>query len=271
MDPISSKEFQTEGLVSIITSIYNSEYYIARTIESVQAQTYTKWEMIVTDDNSSDRGPKIVKSYSLKDSRIRLLKLESNGGPGVSRNNSIMNARGQYIAFLDSDDTWEPDKLERQLELMKKTGCGMVYSSYYVSDECDNVIGLVKCKRRIPYRRIICDNAIGFLTMMFDRAVTGDALLPHIRKRQDWGLNIVLLQRCRVAYGITDPLATYRIRKGSVSRDKFSLVKYNVAIYRQVLGYSWFRAVLTFLFVFMPFYIGKKLLNYMRTYSFRGK
>ena len=259
----------TEGLVSIITTLYDSGDFIGRTIESVLSQTYTNWEMVITDDCSIDNGPSIVQTYVEKDSRIRLLRLDRNGGPGVARNNSIKNANGQYIAFLDSDDIWMPDKLERQLALMRETGCGMVYSSYYICDENDKITSLIKCRRRIPYWRIVCDNAIGFLTMMYDTKVTGVELLPELRKRQDWGLNIKIIRKCRVAYGVQDPLAMYRIRQGSVSRGKFSLIKYNVGIYHQVLGYSKFRSVLTFLFVFLPFYFGKKVLNFFETMFFK--
>ena len=257
----------TKGLVSIITTLYESGDYITKTIESVRAQTYSDWELVITDDCSTDDGPAIVESFAAQDSRIRLLRLESNGGPGVARNNSIKNSEGQYIAFLDSDDTWMPDKLEKQLALMKKTGCGVVYSSYLTCDADDLINGMVKCKSRIRYWRIVCDNAIGFLTMMYDRNVTGDAYMPVIRKRQDWGLNIELLRRCRVAYGIKEPLAVYRMRKGSVSRDKFSLIHYNISIYREVLGYSRIGSVLMFSFVFLPFYFGKKFLNAIKTFA----
>lgn len=259
----------TDGLVSIITSIYNSGRYIGRTIESVQAQTYQNWEMVITDDCSQDDGAEIVASYAAMDPRIKLLKLDCNGGPGVARNNSIKHAEGRYIAFLDSDDSWQPEKLERQLALMREKDCGMVYSSYFVCDESNTVTGQVKCLRKVRYWRMVCDNAIGFLTMMFDREKTGDELLPVIRKRQDWGLNILLLKKCRVAYGVTQPLATYKIRPNSVSRDKISLVKYNIAIYREVLGFSKVGSVLMFCFVFMPFYCGKKLLNVFKTLSFK--
>ena len=148
----------TEGLVSIITTLYDSGDFIGRTIESVLAQTYTNWEMVITDDCSKDNGPAIVESYAAKDPRIRLIRLDENGGPGLSRNISIQNAKGRYIAFLDSDDTWRPDKLERQLELMEKKGCGVVYSSYYTCDENDRITGLVKCRNRIPYWRIVLEN-----------------------------------------------------------------------------------------------------------------
>lgn len=258
-----------EGLVSIITTLYNSGDYISKTIESVLSQTYSNWEMLITDDCSKDNGPDIVESYAAKDPRIRLFRLEKNSGPGVARNSSIQNASGQYIAFLDSDDTWMPDKLEKQLSLMKKTGCGMVYSSYYTCDENNKITGLVKCRRRIPYWRIVCDNAVGFLTMMYDTQLTGVELLPEIRKRQDWGLNIKILKKCRVAYGVQDPLAKYCIRQGSVSRGKLSLIRYNIAIYHKVLDYSKFRSIITFMFVFLPFYFGKKLLNFFETLFYK--
>lgn len=261
----------TEGLVSIITTLYDSGDFIGRTIESVLAQTYTNWEMVITDDCSKDNGPAIVESYAAKDPRIRLIRLDENGGPGLSRNISIQNAKGRYIAFLDSDDTWRPDKLERQLELMEKKGCGVVYSSYYTCDENDRITGLVKCRSRIPYWRIVCDNAIGFLTMMYDTKMAGLELLPEIRKRQDWGLNIKVLRKCRIAYGIKEPLASYRLRSGSVSSGKLSLIKFNVEIYRQVLGYSRFKSLAMFLFVFLPFYFGKKMLNFFETLFFKAK
>ncbi len=259
----------TDGLVSIITTLYNSESFIAKTIESVQAQTYTNWEMVITDDCSSDNGPELVLQYASKDARIKLLRLDRNGGPGVARNNSILHSEGRYIAFLDSDDMWMPDKLEKQLSLMNKTGCGMVFSSYYTCDENNTITGMVKCRRRIPYWRIVCDNAIGFLTMMYDTKLIGKELLPVIRKRQDWGLNIKILRKCRFACGVQEPLAMYCIRQGSVSSGKFSLIKYNVAIYHEVLGYSKFRSVITFLFVFLPFYFGKKLLNCFETLFYK--
>lgn len=195
--------------------------------------------------------------------------MDTNGGPGLARNKSLSNAEGRYIAFLDSDDRWMPDKLERQLGLMKSKNCSMVYSSYYLCDENDNIKGLVRCRKKVKYWRIVCDNAIGFLTMMYDREKIGDEQLPIIRKRQDWGLNIKLLKKCGVAYGDTDPLALYCIRKNSISRDKLSLVKYNIAIYQDVLGYSKAHSIAMFCGVFMPFYVGKKILNAVKTWPVR--
>lgn len=259
----------TEGLVSIITPLYNSGLYIAKTIESVQAQTYTNWEMLITDDCSSDDGPSIVERYASEDSRIRLFKLDSNGGPGVSRNNSLKEAKGRYIAMLDSDDRWLPDKLEKQIKLMNDRGCGIVYSSYYLcGEDNDNINGIIISPSRISYRRILIDDSIGFLTMLYDRTKTGDKMLPELRKRQDWGLKILLMQNCPDAYGIREPLGIYRKRKGSVSRNKASLIKYNRAIYMEVLGYSKFKATAVMILVFLPFNIGKKICQYIRNVAF---
>ena len=252
-----------DGLVSIITPLYNSGAYIASTIESVLAQTYTDWEMLITDDCSSDDGPAIVERYAAKVSRIRLIRLERNGCPGAARNNSIKEARGRYIAMLDSDDRWLPDKLEKQMDFMKTNGYGIVYSSYYLCSESgDNINGIIKSPSRIGYRRILIDDSIGFLTMVYDRTVTGDVLMPEQKKRQDWGLKILLMQSCPYAYGMKEPLAIYRKRKGSVSRNKFSLIKYNRSIYMNVLGYSGFRATLIMIFCFLPFNIAKKIAQF---------
>lgn len=259
----------TDDLVSIITPLYNSGNFIAKTIESVQAQTYTNWEMLITDDCSSDDGPSIVERYASEDSRIKLFRLDSNGGPGVSRNNSLKEAKGRYIAMLDSDDRWLPDKLEKQIKLMNDRGCGIVYSSYYLcGEDNDNINGIIISPSRISYRRILIDDSIGFLTMLYDRTKTGDKMLPELRKRQDWGLKILLMQNCPDAYGIREPLGIYRKRKGSVSRNKASLIKYNRAIYIEVLGYSKFKATAVMILVFLPFNIGKKICQYIRNVVF---
>lgn len=116
-------------LVSIITPSYNSAAYIAEMIESILAQTYTNWELLITDDCSTDDSVKIIESYATKDSRIKLFRLASNSGAGIARNKSIEEARGRYIAFCDSDDLWKPQKLEKQVEFMQKTDM----SSYIVN------------------------------------------------------------------------------------------------------------------------------------------
>ena len=123
------------GLVSIITPSYNCAGFIGETIASIQAQTYRNWELIITDDCSTDNSTQVIESYCRQDSRIKLLRLDSNSGAGAARNNSIRAARGRFIAFCDSDDRWTPDKLQLQLEFMTSNGYGLTYTSYDTCSE----------------------------------------------------------------------------------------------------------------------------------------
>lgn len=248
------------GLVSIITPSYNAAEFIAETIDSILAQTYTNWELLVTDDCSTDNSRAIVQEYAERDARIRLFCLERNSGAAVARNRSIEEARGRYIAFCDSDDRWYPEKLERQLRFMREKDCALSYTSYMVCDERNHITGIVVCTHRVSFASLKRDDGIGCLTAVYDtEKVGGRIFLPDLRKRQDWGLWLRVMARCRVAYGMKEPLAYYRIRSGSISRNKMSLVRFNISVYEKVLGYSRVRAFLMFAFVFLPAYFMKKL------------
>lgn len=248
------------NMVSIITPTYNAERTIAMCIESVQGQTYADWELLITDDCSQDGTVDIVRKYALSDSRIRLFCLESNGGAGMARNNSIREARGRYIAFLDADDRWLSTKLERQLSFMRQNGVAVCYSSYVTCDAEGRVNGIVPCPKRVTYSNILSDDRMGCLTLIYDAEALGKTYMPLMRRRQDWALKILLLQKARLAQGVPETLAVYRVSSGSLSNGgKMSLVRYNVAVYRQVLHYSALRAWLTFLFRFLPHYFYKRL------------
>lgn len=239
---------------------YNSSRYISSSIDSILNQTYTNWELLITDDCSSDDTRDLLRKYESKDSRIKVLYMDKNLGAGHSRNHSIESARGRYIAYCDSDDRWMPDKLYRQLAYMKSKDCGMVYSSYLVCDENDNETGIVLSPRRQTLFQTKCDNKIGFLTCMYDTTKTGGKLLmPTIRKRQDYAHVLQLLQRCHTAYGIKEPLAIYRIHSDSISYNKWSLIKYEVATYKLVFGHSTFTSYLFFFFFFLPTYTMKQI------------
>ena len=119
-----------DGLVSIITPAYNAAAYIAETIESVIAQTYTNWEMLIVNDCSKDNTAEIIQNYAAKDKRIKLINLKQNSGAAVARNTAIQNAKGRYIAFLDSDDLWKKEKLQKQIQFMQQNGYAFIYSSY---------------------------------------------------------------------------------------------------------------------------------------------
>lgn len=247
------------GLVSIITPSYNSANFVVDTIEAILRQTYPHWELLITDDCSTDNSVEIIEEYTRKDLRIKLQKLEKNSGAGVCRNKSIEAARGRYIAFCDSDDVWMPQKLEKQLAFMEKKGCALSYSSYILMDEDRNEKGIMVCMRKIDFASMKRDDGIGCLTAMYDTEKVGKMYMSSIRKRQDWGLWLEILAKCKVAYGIKEPLAYYRIRSGSISNNKFALVKHNINVYRIILKFSTLKAYLFFLFVFMPTYLWKQL------------
>ena len=247
--------------VSIITPTYNSADFVAETIESILAQTFQDWELLITDDCSSDNTLEIVAAYAEKDQRIKLFRLETNSGAGAARNNSLRQATGRYIAFCDSDDRWTPDKLQKQLVFMSEKDCAVSYTGYYLCDEAGEKTGVVNCRKKETYGSLKRDDKMGCLTVIYDSDKVGKVPFPLLRKRQDWGMKLLVIQKCGVAYGIREPLALYRVRTGSISRNKFSLVKYNIAVYRDVLGWSELRSRLFFLFVFMPTYILKRIMQ----------
>lgn len=248
-----------QELISIITPSYNSSDYVSETIEAILRQTYQNWELIITDDCSTDNTCEIIEKYAAEDSRIKLFRQSKNLGAGAARNNSIKEAKGRYIAFCDSDDRWYPDKLEKQVAFMQKMDCALSYTSYITCTEEGENHGLVICRRKETFATTKRDDKIGCLTAMYDTEKVGKVYMPLIRKRQDWGLMLNILMQCDVAYGIKEPLAIYRLRNNSISSNKKSLVKYNIRLYQDVLGWSKIRASLFFCFVFMPSYIAKKV------------
>ncbi|MFW5980984.1 MAG: glycosyltransferase family 2 protein [bacterium] len=229
-------------LVSIITPLYNSEKYIAETIESVLAQTYQSWEMIVVDDCSSDCGPQIVEEYAEKDKRIRLIRLEKNSGAAVARNRAIEEAEGRYLAFLDSDDLWKIDKLEKQLEFMTENNYAFTYTDYQqISEEGKPLDKVIKSPSKLGYKKALYTNYVGCLTAIYDTEELGKVYMPLIRKRQDYAYWLKILKSVDYGYSLKENLAYYRIRSNSVSSNKINLLKYQWKMYREIEGLSVFR------------------------------
>lgn len=247
------------GLVSIITPSYNCAQFIGQTIASILAQTYTNWELLITDDCSTDESCEIIENYMKQDSRIKLFRLPINSGAGNARNYSIKQAQGRFIAFCDSDDRWYPEKLTKQLSFMTDHHYALSYTSYMTCNEESETTGIIVCRKKETLESIKRDDKIGFLTVIYDTEIIGKVFMPQLRKRQDWALKLRVLTKCKFAYGIKEPLAIYRIRNLSLSRNKIDLIKYNIAVYRQELGWNWIRAYIFFIFVFTPTYILKKL------------
>jgi len=221
-------------LVTIITPMYNSERYIIETINSVLAQTYDNWEMILVDDCSSDGTVGIIQSFIETDSRIKIIQLEVNSGAAVARNTAIQEAEGRYIAFVDSDDVWVAHKLETQLMFMHESAAKMTYSAYQIFDENSNIIGERGVPDKLSYHDLLKTNYIGCLTVIYDTEYFGKVLMPLIRRRQDYGLWLTLLKDINFAYGINQPLAYYREHSSSISSNKMQTSMYNWQLLRRV-------------------------------------
>ena len=222
-------------LVSIITPSFNSEKFIAETIQSVQNQTYQNWEMIIVDDGSADQTKEIIENLMKDDSRIQFFPLLKNGGPAKARNIAINQAKGKYMTFLDADDIWFPDFIENSIKTILKTGIYFVFSSYRRSNEnLEFVYSDFIVPKKVIYTDILKTNSISCLTAFIDIAVLGKKSMPEITKRQDMGLWLKYLKEIPFAYGIQETKAIYRIRENSLSRNKANLLKYQWQFYRKI-------------------------------------
>lgn len=237
---------------------YNSAEFIHESISAIQSQDYEDWELIITDDCSTDNTCEIIQSIQVLDDRIKLYTLKENSGPGVARNNSIKHARGRYIAFCDSDDVWFETKLSRQIEFMEKFNLTISYTGYQEINEEGKILNTRLGKEMVTYKDILRNNYIHCFTAMYDTLQIGKMYMPTIRKRQDWLLWIEILKYCKYGKGLKLPLGYYRVRKNSVSSNKFDLIKYNYNVYRKGLQFSKLKSTYR-LFVFILFYVKKKL------------
>lgn len=245
--------------VSIIMPSFNTAALIGYSIRSIIAQTYADWELLISDDGSSDDTVKIAEGFARDDNRIKVFSLEGNNGAGVARNNSIKHATGRYIAFCDSDDMWEPTKLEKQLRFMRENGYSFVFASYYTCTKEGRRTGCIVAPEKVSLNDTKRDDRIGFLTAIYDTEELGKFYMPILRKRQDWAYVLEILKKCRYAYALTEPLAVYRKGRKSISHNKFTLVKYNAKVYETVFGYSTLHAYLYLFFLFIPTYLMKRL------------
>lgn len=222
-------------LVSIITPSYNTARFIAETINCVLAQTYTNWEMIIVDDCSTDDTDAVVGSFS--DPRIRYLKNEKNSGAAVSRNRALREAKGKWIAFLDSDDLWEPDKLEKQIAFMERNQYHFSYTNYReIDDDGDSLGTLWTGPKKISKLLMYSFNYMGCLTVMYDRDYMGLVQIADLKKRNDYAMWVKVVKKCP-AYLLDEVLATYRVRSsGSImnrSKGPLARVKFNYYMWRQ--------------------------------------
>lgn len=213
-------------LVSIITPTYNGEVFIKDTIESIISQTYCNWELIIVDDCSTDNTPDIVKGYTKKDPRIKYFRTpKPSGSPSVPRNIGIEKAEGSYIAFLDSDDIWLPDKLETELAFAQSNGYHIVYSYYEKIDEHGHRNNrVIKTRKDTRYGNLLKTNSIPCLTSLISREAVGSTRFKEI-SQEDFCFWLDILKKGFVAYNLCQVTALYRQAKNSRSANKFDMFK----------------------------------------------
>ena len=225
-------------IVSIITPNFNSNYHLAKTISSIQKQTFKDYEHIIIDDCSTKPISDDILEIIYQDPKIKLLKRTWNAGPAVTRNRGISEAKGKYIAFLDADDIWLPEKLEKQVAFMEETQCPLSYTHYDVVDENANYIGNRKSPKELSYEDLIKVNRIGCLTAMYNTEICGKQYMPNILKRQDYGLWLKITKKFGPAQGVNEVLATYTSSPNSLSGNKLKVLKYQWRLYREIEGLS---------------------------------
>lgn len=222
------------GKVTIITPLYNCSDFLDDTLNSVLAQTYQNWEVIMVDDCSSDNSVLIAQEFVEEDHRIKLIQLEKNSGAAVARNKAIEAATGRFIAFLDSDDLWMPNKLEKQVQFMLDQNIAFSFSAYEKIDEKGVPFDIVSFPEEINYKQLLKTNVIGCLTAMYDVEQLGKVYMPVNTKREDFATWLAILKRVDYAYGMPDVLAQYRVYASQSSAKKTKMAKENWRLYRDI-------------------------------------
>lgn len=224
-----------EELISIITPSYNTEKFILETIMSVLTQTYTNWEMLIVDDCSTDNSANKINEiiFELKDERIKVLFNEKNRGAAISRNKALQHAKGKWIAFLDSDDIWLPNKLEKQISFMKENGYHFSYTKYSVIDEQSNLLGInVSGPKKITKTGMYNYCWPGCLTVMYDADFIGLVQIADLEKNNDYAIWLQVIKKTN-CYLLDENLAQYRKRTGSISNHSYKkLIKWHYKLYR---------------------------------------
>jgi teichuronic acid biosynthesis glycosyltransferase TuaG len=224
----------SDKTVSIITPGYNAARFVADAIESVRRQTYEKWEMLVIDDCSRDETRDVVRAFSRRDSRVKLIEQPANGGPARARQAGLDAAGGRYIAFLDSDDCWLPRKLERQLEYMHANEAAISFTQFRrISADGLRSGKLIPIPERLGYRQLLCNTAIATSTVIVDREKTGPFSMT-VTYYDDFVLWLSILRRGFVAHGLQEDLMRYRVASGSWSRNKLRSALWVWRTYQQI-------------------------------------
>lgn len=220
--------------VSVIMPVYNAQRWLAASVASVQQQTYQNWELLIVDDCSTDGSGALASSLAANDDRIRVFRLTASAGAAAARNKAIEEAVGRYIAFLDSDDLWHPQKLEHQLAFMHSHGYAFTYTAYEKIDEQGQPFQQVRVPATVAYSALLKTNVIGCLTAMYDTAALGKVYMPSNTQREDFATWLHLLKKISYAHGIPVALAQYRVYAGQTSAKKITMAKHTWHLYRDI-------------------------------------
>lgn len=239
-------------MISIVVPVYNAESYIKKTIEMVRKQTYTDWELILVDDASKDNSVKVIEEElaSQPDERIRLVKKEVNAGAANARNTGVDLARGRYLAYLDADDVWMADKLQKELQFMQEREVGFVFTGYEFGDEEANATGkVVHVPEQLTYRQALSRTVIFTTTVLFDTERIPKELIrmPDV-KSEDTATWWQILRNGHTAYGMDEVTAIYRRPAKSLSSNKLEAMKRIWNLYRKVEGLGFFSSCYYFCF-----------------------
>ncbi len=212
-------------IVSVIIPVFNSARFLRKTIDSVLEQTYSPLEIVIIDDSSNDDSPKIIEEYQTRNANIISHRLEQNSGAAVARNKGLEIAGGRFIAFLDSDDIWLPEKTEKQLRFMRENRSAISYSSFQMIDENGRIIkNNVRVPEKTNYQILLKNTVIATSTVIVDRSITGPFKMPLLRSGQDYATWLMLMRRGICADGINKVLTSYRKVNNSLSSNKLKSV-----------------------------------------------
>lgn len=235
-----------DELISIITPAYNAARFVEATVQSVIAQTYKNWEMLIVDDCSKDGTRAVLTRLAAQDARVRPIFQERNGGPARARTTALQAARGGLVAFLDSDDVWLPEKLQRQLTQLREVNGCFSFTGFRRMDESGQRIGEFRpVPRQLTYLDLLKNTAIMTSTVLIDRRVTGDFMMPTTYY-DDFATWLDLLKRGHVAHGLSEDLVRYRMVGQSISRNKWRSALWVWKTYREVERLSLVRSAWCF-------------------------
>lgn len=239
-------------LVSIIVPVYNVENFIEETIDCVLAQTYSDWELLLVEDRSTDSTVMLIGQYMKKtgDGRIRLISQPSNMGAARARNRGLKEAKGRYIAYLDADDLWEPEKLEKELAFMKEKDAAFVFTGYEFADETGRGTGkVVHVPEKLTYKQALSNTTIFTTTVMFDlEKLPREQLEMPVMKSEDTALWFRVLRSGVTAYGLDENLVKYRRAGKSLSSNKLEAIRRIWNLYRRAEGMNIISSVWHFCF-----------------------